>query len=134
MATTKKELKAEDWIQIEKYMIAGSKQVAIAQAYGMSPEALRYKFKEHYGDNYHNVNESFNRKGEMMIEELQFELAKTGHPTMLIYLGKVRCKQRETDDAPKEAPHQANIDLTHENMQLKNRVAELEAKINANIS
>lgn len=128
----KKEINEKEWEMIELYMKAGASQTRIAQSYGISENTLRTKFKERYGENYHTVNESFNRVGELLIEAKQYAKALEGHPTMLIYLGKVRCGQRENDEIPKEAPHQGEIDKDHEIMKLKNELATLKEALDGN--
>ena len=130
----RKEINEQEWEKIELFMKAGASQTKIAQSYGICENTLRSKFKERYGEDYQIVNASFNRTGEMLIEAKQFQKALEGHPTMLIYLGKVRCGQRETDEVPRLAPNQTEIDKDHLIMQLQNELSNLKEIFSANKS
>lgn len=129
MGREKKDFTPQEWDKIELYMKAGATQKRIAEAFRVETDTLRTKFKERYGDSYHNVNESFRRTGELLIEATQFQKALGGNISMLIWLGKVRCGQREPELLSAVPPQQVQIDKDHIIMQLQHKIQTLSEHI-----
>jgi len=132
-----KELSPKDWEKIELYMKAGATQKRIAAAFNMSEVSLRAKVEAKYGETYSAVNQGFATLGEILIESVQFQKALSGNVPMLLWLGKVRCGQREPEIASSIPPAQDDIDKNHLIMQLQHENRELKAaieEINANKS
>lgn len=118
-------LSDKDWEKIELYMKAGASQARVAESFNISHETLRKRFKEKYGEDYKNVNESLRRTGELLIEATQFQKALAGNTQLLIWLGKVRCSQKEPEFTPTVAPLQDDIDKDHVIMQLRYKLDRL---------
>jgi hypothetical protein len=123
MARTFKPL---DWDKIELYLKAGATQKKIAQCLCISEDTLRSRVKQKYGVDYSVFSASLQSKGELLIEAKQFEKALSGNIQMLLWLGKIRCKQKESDIISPLSPIQNEIDKDHLIMQLQHRITELE--------
>jgi hypothetical protein len=124
-----KELHPKDWEKIELYMKSGASQKRIAAAFNMSEVSLRAKVEAKYGDSYSSVNQSFATLGEILIEATQFQKALSGNVPMLLWLGKVRCNQREPELVSSIPPNQDEMDKTHTIIQLQHENRELKEKI-----
>ena len=120
-----------DWAKIELFLKAGAKQNKIAESLGIHSETLRNQVKAHYGEDYADVCASFRTTGEILIEVAQFQKALKGNVQMLIWLGKIRCGQTEPEVISSIPPHQHIIDVEHDNMRLKNELAQLREKLGA---
>jgi hypothetical protein len=117
-----KSFTAQEWEKIELYMKAGATQKRIAESFHVDVDTLRAKFKDRYGEDYSAVSESFRRTGELLIEATQFQKAISGNISMLIWLGKVRCGQRESEIISTTSPLQTDIDKDHIIMQLNHKI------------
>ncbi len=134
MGKVRKEFTSNEWEKIELYMKSGATQKRIAESFGMEPDTLRARLQEKYGDSYHNINESFRRSGELLIEATQFQKALQGNVQLLIWLGKVRCGQKDPDHASILPPNQNNIDKDHLIMRLQHQLDSLKKNEDKNVS
>lgn len=87
-----------DWDQVDKWLIAGNKGTAIAAQLGIDNETL---YRRCMSDNKMGFSEYSQQKrsiGDAMIERTQFQVGVIEkNTTMLVWLGKTRCGQREVD-------------------------------------
>jgi hypothetical protein len=123
-----KEFTNKEWDRIELYMKAGASQKRIAESFGICTATLKNKVFKRYGENYEAVCRGFNTMGELLIEATQFQKALGGNIQLLIWLGKIRCGQREPEIISTIPPAQENIDKDHIIMQLKHKIRQLESK------
>jgi hypothetical protein len=120
-----KEFSEKDWEIIELYMKSGATQQKICESFAVNPDTINTKFKKRYGEGYATTCNKFRRTGELLIEATQFQKALAGDIKMLIWLGKVKCGQRENESLSNVAPAQNEIDKDHVIMQLKHENAKL---------
>ncbi len=123
-----------DWEKIERSLKAGSSQKKIAASIGVDEDTLRARVVDRYGMEYSVFSAKLRSEGEVSIETKQYEKAMDGNIQMLLWLGKVRCGQREPDFLNTIPPAQNDIDKDHLIMRLEHRIAELERDSNANKS
>jgi hypothetical protein len=118
-------LTERDWEKIELYMKAGATQIRIAEAFGMERDTLRKKIQQRYDEDYAVVVNRFRTTGELLIEATQFQKALAGNIQLLIWLGKIRCGQREPDNVATLPPAQNEIDKDHVIMELQHKIETL---------
>lgn len=124
-----KTLNFRDWEKVELYLKAGAKPWKIAKSFNLTNTEFKEKLQEKYGKDWETVIEGFNHVGEMLIEATQFQKALAGNITLLIWLGKVRCGQREPDIVSTTPPAQNEIDKDHLIMQLQHQIQTLTDKL-----
>lgn len=124
-----KELIEKDWEKVELYLKAGAKPWNIAKSLCLSNADFKKALEERYKKGWEEIVESYDSVGTMLIEATQFQKALAGNVTMLIWLGKVRCGQREPELITTIPPAQAEIDKDHLIMQLQHQNNELSTKI-----
>lgn len=78
--------------EVEKLAQIGMKTTEIAKWFGVTEQSLRYNFSDQITKGRLNLNASLRRK--------QIEVAMSGNPTMLIFLGKNILGQ---SDSPSES-------------------------------
>lgn len=131
--TTKKKptptLTDKDWERIELYLKAGSKPWKIASIFNLSNGQFKGLLEAKYGEAWEGALEAFDAQGISLIEAKQFQKAMDGNITMLIWLGKVRCGQKEPDLNVSTPPAQDQIDKDHIIMQLQHANRELLEKL-----
>jgi hypothetical protein len=118
MALKGKHYKEIDWAKVELYLKAGSNQRKIAIAMGIEEDTLRKRAKEKYGKDWSAIAAEFCCTGELLIEATQLQKALSGNIQMLMWLGKIRCGQREPDLVSAVSPVQDEIEKDHLIMQL----------------
>ena len=126
------QLKPIDWAKFELYLKAGATQTKIAKSFGIDPETLSYRVKDHYGMSYTDYSTSLHSTGELLIEATQFQKALAGNIQMLLWLGKIRCGQREPEMVSSIPPQQEYIDKDHVIMQLQHQITTLTEKFEQN--
>ncbi len=87
-----------DWNRVDQLLECGCTSVEIAAAFGVHRDTLAARLLEEKGVNFSNYSAEKRSKGDGMLLQAQFKNAMTGNTSMLQFLGKVRLKQRETDD------------------------------------
>lgn len=125
----KKKISETNWEKVELYFKAGASQAKIARSLGMCVHTFRQACEANYGVTYNDICESFRQTGELLIEATQFQKALQGNVQLLIWLGKVRCGQRDADAVAHLAPFQNVIDKEHEIMRLKNAIADMKLQL-----
>lgn len=119
-----------NWDLVELYVKAGSKQANICKYLQIDSDTLRKRVRKKFGKDWSVYSDALRCEGEMHIEAQQYQKAMKGYWPALQWLGKIRCGQREPENTQLSAPNQNDIDLRHENMMLKHRLAELEKNAN----
>jgi hypothetical protein len=126
-----KELTPKDWEKVELYLKAGAKPWNVAKAMHVSNSEFKKALEQRYGNNWEDVVESFDQVGTMLVQATQFQKALSGNTTMLIWLGKVRCGQREPDLVTSTPPAQDQNDKDHLIIQLQHQNTELQTQLTA---
>lgn len=97
-----------DWNEVDRLIRIGFTGTQIAEAYAMHPDTLYIRCRIEKGVTWSAYFQEKSSKGVAEILEKQHEVALTGNPTMLIWLGKCRAKQREfKDDVLEKVVHGA---------------------------
>lgn len=121
MARPKKEI---NWEIVEKRMEAGCSGVEIAAVLRIQDDTFYRRFEEQYGKSFQDSKGSFHSAGDSNIKFTQYMKALSGNIPMLMYLGKIKCGQRETDSPITSAPNQLQLDQAHRIMELENELIE----------
>src|SRR6185295_11400762 len=100
---------------IELYMKAGCNQTNIAKSLHINRDTLHDRVKQRYGKEYSEVSAAFACEGEMLIEAQQMQKAMKGYWPALLWLGKIRCGQKEPENMQMIPPHEDSLALRHEN-------------------
>lgn len=87
-----------DWDKVEKYAMAGSNGVQIASALGVHYNTLSLACKREQKCDFSEFLRTKREKGNNLLLNKQYELAVKGDRTMLIWLGKIRLNQKETQE------------------------------------
>lgn len=119
-----------DWEKLELYLKSGCTQETICKNFGISDDALRAQVKKKYNQEYQDFAGSLRSEGIALIEATQMKKALQGNITMLLWLGKIRCNQREPEPIQYLAPKQDDIDKDHRIMELEYKLAQAEANAN----
>lgn len=85
-----------DWQKVDTLLVSGSSGRQIAGQLGVHPRTLYEHTLEEKGIPFSEYSQQKYAKGESLIKAKQFDVAMRGNVTMLIWLGKIRCKQEET--------------------------------------
>ena len=121
-----------NWDLVELYVKSGCSQVKIAQSLFIDRDTLRDRVKEKYGMDYSAFSAALCSEGEILVEAQQFQKAMKGYWPALLWLGKIRCGQREPETTHHLAANQASIDQTHLIMQLQHEIEKLKEEKNDN--
>lgn len=125
MANKPKEI---NWDMVELYVKSGCKQTNIAKSLCLDDDTLRARVKQKYGMEWSVFSSKLRSEGEMLIEATQYQKAMKGNITLLIWLGKIRCGQKEPEITQQLAVNQPQIDQSHRIMELEHALAEEKAK------
>ncbi len=118
---------------IDQLLIEGNSGRQIAGYLGINNKTLYDNVLHDKAISFSEYADQFNAKGETLLKTKQHEIAMKGNVTMLIWLGKQRCDQKERIEKETIIPNDILISKDHEIMQLKNKIALLE-KNNGNKS
>jgi len=88
-----------DWKLVDRLLESGNDGVRVASHLGIHPETFYRRCKQDNGTGFAEYLAIKRKRGESLIIAKQFELAMKGDKTMLIWVGKQLCDQREK---PKE--------------------------------
>lgn len=116
------ELTQKDWEKIELYMKSGAKPWKIAKSFHLSNAEFRKQIEIKYKKPCDEVLNGYDSLGEMLLEATQFQKALSGNVTMLIWLGKVRCGQKEPELLSIIPAAQPEIDKDHIIMRLQHKI------------
>ncbi len=96
---------AIDWNIVEKELMAGASGTQIAAGLGVCPDTLYDRCYTENGVNFSQYSAEKKSKGERLIHAAQYNLAvNKGNATMLIWLGKQRLGQKETQEENQSSP------------------------------
>lgn len=88
--------KTIDWELVDEKIIHGCPGTEIAAYFGMHPNTFYLKVEEQYKTSFSDYWQQKHMEGNTCLRKWQWEKAKTGDNTMLIWLGKNRLKQSES--------------------------------------
>lgn len=92
-----------DWEIIDDMLIAGCTGTQCAAAIGVHPETLYDRCRYEKGASFSEYSQTKRAHGDALIHSAQFKKAcDEKNPTMLIWLGKQRLNQKDTDQANDE--------------------------------
>lgn len=132
-----------NWEEVEELMMAGVIQERIAGSQGVDADTLRSRFTEKYGEQYSVYSAKMHSKGLACIEREQIRVAldpenKNRH-NMLMYLGRVKLKQRENDTDTVDSPNDSITALQEiiirqqaDSAYLRTELDDLKKKLNIN--
>ena len=121
---------ADDWKKIELYMKAGASAKRIAESFAVDLKFFEEEIKKRYGEEIYKIHSKFDVTGQLLIEAAQFQKALSGNVQMLMWLGKIRCGQKEPDSVSAIPPGQEEIDKDHIIMELNHKLSLLESNAN----
>jgi hypothetical protein len=105
-----------DWEKVDRLIEAGCSGHEIAPAIGISSDTLYERCVLEKEMTYSDYSSKLRSKGDGLIKAKQFQLAMSGNPSMLIWLGKNRLGQ--SDKAQIEQtnvlPHTLKIEFVGE--------------------
>lgn len=120
-----------NWEVVENLLIAGCLGTEIAAQFDMHPNTFYDRVEKQYNLSFTDYSSEKKCKGNSLIRAKQFEKAvKKGDNTMLIWLGKNRLGQKETQETV--IPNQANLDITHELLEENKKLREQLEELNEN--
>lgn len=124
-----------NWEKVKSLLEAGCSGREIAGNIGIAANTLYARCVQDNGIEFSEFSQQYNAKGESRLLAHQYAKAlgitNEGDNTLLIWLGKVRLKQREHNpNDTKEAPNQPKIDDKHTIMLLSDENAKLKEIVN----
>jgi len=102
-------VKPIDWKLVDSLLMSGCTGVEIASHFDMHPITFYQRVEQQYGTSFTNYSSEKKQKGESLLRHKQFEIAMKGDKTMLVWLGKNRLGQRETEEKTFLAPNDAYL-------------------------
>lgn len=119
-----------DWDKVDQLIIQGCNGVQVAAQIGVSTDTLYDRCTLEKNTNFSAYFQSKRAVGDSYIHQAQYHKAlKEKNTTMLIWLGKQRCGQKERDEETDKAPPLSVInDKDDENMLLKAKLAKIESE------
>lgn len=90
--------KTIDWKLVDNLLMSGSPGSEIAPHFDMHPDTLYRRIEEKYGMGFTAYSQEKRSRGEGLLRHKQFEKAVKGDNTLLIWLGKNRLNQRDTQN------------------------------------
>ncbi len=94
MARTPKEI---DWNKVKTRIEAGNSAKSIAFAHDINIDTFYDRFKKEFGCNFSDYSDPAKETARDNIEYVQYQKALSGNDRMLIWLGKIKCGQKEPD-------------------------------------
>lgn len=114
-----------DWHKVDQLLLADCMGTEIAPHFDMHPETFYRRVEEKYGMGFTQYCAEKKKSGDSILRAKQYEHALKGNITMLIFLGKVRLKQRE-EDTKEIAPNESSLSdataLAKENHALREKL------------
>ena len=104
----KKDFDEKDWKLLDNAILFGTEEYC-SRELGVSKSTLTRRIKEKYNVNFEELKAQKEEWKENNIKLKQFSVAMSGNVTMLIWLGKVLCGQREIE---KENSQQRSIEIS----------------------
>lgn len=84
-----------DWDSFEKLCSLHCTLVEISEWFDVSEDTIERYVKKKYGMRFAEIYKRKSSKGKISLRRKQHEIAMTGNPTMLIWLGKQHLEQRD---------------------------------------
>jgi len=120
-----------NWDIVDRYIESGANGIEIANEFRICKQTFYSRFEQEYGikfSDYLTENDGIgNAKLKRMIYEKSLNNKAPGNTTMLMFLARCRLGMKEPEVQQLVAANQDDIDKDHEIMQLKYRIAQLEA-------
>lgn len=102
-------VKPIDWKLVDTLLISGCTGTEIASHFDMDKHTFYNRVQQQYGMTFTDYSSEKRYKGESLLRHKQFEVAMKGDKTMLVWLGKNRLGQRETEEKTFLAPNDAYL-------------------------
>jgi hypothetical protein len=125
MARPKKPI---NWDVVEKRMEAGNSAKEIAKHLRIDINTFYDRFKEEFECGFADFSDGISQCGNADIVFTQHMKALSGNVQMLMYLGKVKCGQKEPESTMTLAANQVQLDQSHRIMELEHQLAEEKSK------
>lgn len=87
-----------DWKLVDEYLIAGCPGTKIADALGIHAETLYDRCQMEKGLGFSAYSQQKRSNGDALLHKAQYDYAVDGDTALLIFLGKTRLEQRETQE------------------------------------
>ncbi len=87
-----------DWKLVDQLLISGCLGNEIAAHFDMHPITFYHRVEREYGVSFTNYSSEKKGKGNSLLRHKQFQIAMEGDKTMLVWLGKNRLGQKETEE------------------------------------
>jgi len=84
-----------DWEKVDRLIEAGCSGHEIAPAIGVDSDTLYSRCVHDKGMTYSDYSAKLRSKGDGLLKAKQFQLAMSGNPAMLVWLGKNRLGQTD---------------------------------------
>lgn len=97
-----------DWAKVDQLLMAGCLGTEIAPHFDMCPDSFYNKVKEKYNLGFSEYSALKKQQGCSLIRYKQFQVAMEGDKTMLVWLGKNRLGQKETEEKA-QMPNDAQL-------------------------
>lgn len=97
-----RKLKKIDWEYVSELLMKGSNGIQVAAVLGIHPDVLYDRCRIENGEMFSDYSQKCWQKGNSSLHAKQYEVAKEGNTTMLVWLGKQRLDQKEQKE--KELP------------------------------
>src|SRR5271157_1105276 len=93
-----------DWDEVEKAIMEGCNGTQVAAFLGIHPDTLYLRCQNDHKVVFSAYYQEKREKGNKLLHQAQYRTALKGNPTMQIWLGKQRMKQRDHDDESAKVP------------------------------
>ena len=117
-----------DWKVFEQLCHIQCTHSEIASFFNIVVDTLYDRAEAEYGEKFSSTYKRFAEGGKSSLRRSQFRMADKSC-AMAIWLGKQYLGQKDHEETPTAPPNDTQIIVAHENMVLKAKVAELEAKV-----
>lgn len=119
-----------DWDLVDQLIIRQNTIAEVASHFDMYPSNFGLRIQEKYGVNFTTYASVYRSKGVSTIKDKMYEKGvEEGHMTALTKLYDTYVDEAKPHTVSTNAPLDANLEKDQENMALKHRIAELEAKL-----
>lgn len=91
-----------DWKLVDSLLESGNDGIRVAANLGIHADTLYRRCLEEHKTSFADYLADKRKRGESRILSKQFEMAMEGDKTMLIWVGKQMCGQKEPDRSPSD--------------------------------
>ena len=117
-------LKEINWEIVLKRMEAGNNAKTIAKRLNIDLDTFYRRFKQEFKCSYTDYAVGATECGTDDILFTQHMKALAGNVQLLMFLGKVKCGQKEPEISITTAPNDVQIQMSHRIMELQHQLAE----------